>query len=148
MKEIIFDFLCVGKPVKAFSLNPEVWMTLLWPLTECVLKELYLCFASLGRMGRASSLKSLLFVPVLVIWLESGDAGICNVGFWMNRLRLMKDWCAVMFCSCLREYILLQKIPCHTQSGCFILEKSVLLFMTILMQISKLNIGKWWNREE
>lgn len=25
MKEIIFDFLCVGKPAKAFSLNPEVW---------------------------------------------------------------------------------------------------------------------------
>jgi len=24
MKEIIFDFLCVGKPAKAFSLNPEV----------------------------------------------------------------------------------------------------------------------------
>ncbi|EMP30059.1 Protein furry like protein [Chelonia mydas] len=26
MKEIIFDFLCVGKPAKAFSLNPEVCM--------------------------------------------------------------------------------------------------------------------------
>lgn len=24
MKEIIFDLLCVGKPAKAFSLNPEV----------------------------------------------------------------------------------------------------------------------------
>lgn len=24
MKEIIFDLLCVGKTVKAFSLNPEV----------------------------------------------------------------------------------------------------------------------------
>jgi len=24
MKEIIFDFLYVGKPAKAFSLNPEV----------------------------------------------------------------------------------------------------------------------------
>lgn len=24
MREIIFDLLCVGKPSKAFSLNPEV----------------------------------------------------------------------------------------------------------------------------
>lgn len=24
MKEVIFDLLCVGKPAKAFSLNPEV----------------------------------------------------------------------------------------------------------------------------
>lgn len=24
MREIIFDLLCVGKPAKAFSLNPEV----------------------------------------------------------------------------------------------------------------------------
>lgn len=24
MKEIIYDLLCVGKPAKAFSLNPEV----------------------------------------------------------------------------------------------------------------------------
>lgn len=26
MREIIFDLLCVGKPAKAFSLNPEVHM--------------------------------------------------------------------------------------------------------------------------
>lgn len=24
MREILFDLLCVGKPAKAFSLNPEV----------------------------------------------------------------------------------------------------------------------------
>lgn len=29
MKEIIFDLLCVGKPAKAFSLNPEVRVQLL-----------------------------------------------------------------------------------------------------------------------
>lgn len=28
MKEIIFDLLCVGKPAKAFSLNPEVCVKL------------------------------------------------------------------------------------------------------------------------
>lgn len=29
MREIIFDLLCVGKPAKAFSLNPEVRTTCL-----------------------------------------------------------------------------------------------------------------------
>lgn len=33
MKEIIFDLLCVGKPAKAFSLNPEVRIQ---QLTRCV----------------------------------------------------------------------------------------------------------------
>lgn len=35
MKEIIFDLLCVGKPAKAFSLNPEVRVLLLNAYTLC-----------------------------------------------------------------------------------------------------------------
>ena len=62
MKEIIFDFLCVGKPAKAFSLNPEVRMTLLRLLTEA-----YLCFATLGGGVKAIFSKKVfcLFLSML-----------------------------------------------------------------------------------
>lgn len=62
MKEIIFDFLCVGKPAKAFSLNPEVRMTLLRLSTETSL-----CFATLGDGVKAVFSKKVfcLFLSVL-----------------------------------------------------------------------------------
>lgn len=73
MKEIIFDFLCVGKPAKAFSLNPEVRMTLLGISSSRGHWQSH-TFVTLED-GWWHLLWSLLFVSVSVIWLNSTEVG-------------------------------------------------------------------------
>lgn len=109
MKEIIFDFLCVGKPAKAFSLNPEVWTT---RLCKPYSQSPYLCSGSPGGSGGegAVPLKSLETQKLFSLCPALGVGCFSGVNFEVNCFTMTQCPCAVVFCSCQMESSLPQRV--------------------------------------